>query len=103
MSPQEDPTITESEAPSAAIEEFAPESAAPNDESVVEEESPAEEAVVPATKSSKRPAQSWPHTFFPMNFGRSSGGSIAVANSFTTGKGNAVSHSVALGSGKHNQ
>lgn len=40
----------------------------------------------------------FPHTFFPMNFGRTSGGAIAVANSFSTGKGGAASHAVAYGS-----
>lgn len=56
---------------------------------------------VPATKGGKRPAQDWqPHTFFPMNFGRTAGGSIAVANSFSTGKGNAFSHAIAYGSRK---
>lgn len=39
-----------------------------------------------------------PHTFFPMNFGSTSGGAIAVANSFSTGKGGAASHAVAYGS-----
>lgn len=38
-----------------------------------------------------------------MKFGRTSGGSIAVANSFSTGKGNAVSHAIAYGGGKPNR
>lgn len=42
----------------------------------------------------------WPmHSFFPMNFGSTSGGAIAVANSFSTGKGGtATSHATAYGS-----
>lgn len=40
----------------------------------------------------------FPGTFFPMNFGSTSGGAIAVANSFSTGKGGAASHAVAYGS-----
>lgn len=42
-----------------------------------------------------------PHTYFPMHFAHSTGGSVAVANSFSTGKGNAYSHAVAYGSPKH--
>lgn len=43
--------------------------------------------------------QQWPNSFFPMNFGRTSGGAIAVANSFSTGKGGtATSHATAYGS-----
>lgn len=38
-----------------------------------------------------------PHTFFPMNFGNTHGGSLAVANSFSTSKGGAFSHAVAHG------
>lgn len=38
-----------------------------------------------------------PHTFFPMNFGSMKGGSVAVANAFSTGKGSAFSHAVAHG------
>lgn len=42
----------------------------------------------------------WPlNTFFPMNFGSTSGGAIAIANSFSTGKGGtASSHATAYGS-----
>ena len=39
------------------------------------------------------------NTFFPVNFGRTNGGAIAVANSFSTGKGGtATSHATAYGS-----
>lgn len=38
-----------------------------------------------------------PHTFFPIHFGRTTGGTIAVANSYNTGKGAALSHSEAHG------
>lgn len=42
----------------------------------------------------------WPmHSFFPLSFGNTSGGAIAVANSFSTGKGGAAtSHATAYGS-----
>lgn len=101
----EDPAFTELDSPSAAIEEFSPELApAVPTEAAAEEEAIEEEEVAPPTKGSKRPTQqAWPHTFFPMVFGRTSGGSIAVSNSYTTGKGNAMSHSVAFGNGKHNR
>lgn len=39
-----------------------------------------------------------PYSFFPVNFGRTSGGAIAVANAFSTGKGAARSHAIAYGS-----
>lgn len=95
----EDPA--EFDAPSAAIEEFAPEPVAADPTEVsAPEETGDEEAVVPAAKGSKRPAPQ-PHVYFPMSFGRTSGGSIAVANSYSTGKGNAVSHAVSYGNGKH--
>lgn len=38
-----------------------------------------------------------PHTFFPMNFGAMNGASLAVANGFSTGKGDAYSHAIAHG------
>lgn len=39
------------------------------------------------------------NTFFPVSFGKTSGGAIAVANSFSTGKGGtATSHAIAYGS-----
>lgn len=49
---------------------------------------------------SKSQRGQWPmHSFFPMNFGSTSGGAIAVANSFSTGKGGtATSHATAYGS-----
>lgn len=41
------------------------------------------------------------NTFFPVHFGKTSGGAIAVANSFSTGKGGtATSHATAYGSSK---
>lgn len=51
-------------------------------------------------KKPGRKQNSWPlNTFFPMNFGRTSGGAIAIANSFSTGKGGtASSHATAYGS-----
>lgn len=39
-----------------------------------------------------------PYSFFPLNFGDTSGGAIAVANAFSTGKGGASSHAIAYGS-----
>lgn len=38
------------------------------------------------------------YSFFPINFGRTNGGAIAVANAFSTGKGAARSHAIAYGS-----
>lgn len=38
-----------------------------------------------------------PYSFFPLNFGDTSGGAIAVANAFSTGKGGASSHAIAYG------
>lgn len=49
----------------------------------------------PGCKQNSRPF----NTLFPMNFGRTSGGAIAIANSFSTGKGGtASSHAIAYGS-----
>lgn len=46
------------------------------------------------------PAPSNPiHTYFPINFGNTNGGAIAVANAYSTGqKGGARSHAIAYGS-----
>lgn len=58
----------------------------------------------PSRKPSKRPtgaeAKPLPNgTFFPINFGGTAGGAIAIANSFSTGEGGtATSHAVAYGS-----
>lgn len=62
-----------------------------------------EEDVFPFVNRPKKPAKSDgaaypPYTFFPVNFGRTSGGAIAVANAFSTGKGAARSHAIAYGS-----
>lgn len=46
-------------------------------------------------------ADKHPHAFFPMQFGNMRGGSVAVANAFSTGKGSAASHAVAYGSSRH--
>lgn len=65
------------------------------------DEAPAQVAAdTPQRRPSKQAAPSPPHTFFPMNFGNSGGASIAVANSFSTGKGSAASHAVAYGNAK---
>lgn len=52
----------------------------------------------PASSNKKQTAAAAvPHTFFPMTFGSTGGGTVAVANSFSTGKGSAASHAVAYG------
>lgn len=56
--------------------------------------------IIPATKKGGKQAA---HTFFPMSFGRNmGGGSIAIANSHSTGKGSAASHAIAYGGGRKN-
>lgn len=62
-----------------------------------------EEEIVPVFPVFKK-GQRMP-TFFPMQFGSTSGGSIAVANSFSMGKGGAASHAIAYGGpgGKKNR
>lgn len=37
------------------------------------------------------------YTFFPVTFGRATGGTIAVANAYSTGKGAVRSHAIAYG------
>lgn len=65
----------------------------------------AEDDFVPFHKKRQQPArnggdQAAPaNTFFPVNFGSTNGGAIAIANSFSTGKGgSATSHAIAYGS-----
>ncbi|XP_039149461.1 translation initiation factor IF-2 isoform X2 [Drosophila simulans] len=57
-------------------------------------------AASPAGKPSKKPAAPLPAgTFFPIDFGGTNGGAIAIANSFSTGEGgSATSHAIAYGS-----
>lgn len=54
----------------------------------------------PIIKNKSKRTNEWqPNTFFPIHFGNTSGGAIAVANSFSTGKGGmATSHATAYGS-----
>ncbi|XP_055903319.1 uncharacterized protein LOC129939359 [Eupeodes corollae] len=55
-----------------------------------------------ASKAPAKPAAKAPlpvGSFFPINFGGTSGGAIAIANSFSTGEGgSATSHAIAYGS-----
>lgn len=43
------------------------------------------------------------YTFFPVSFGRAAGGTIAVANAYSTGKGAVRSHAIAYGSNGSSQ
>ncbi|XP_064544849.1 uncharacterized protein LOC135432896 isoform X3 [Drosophila montana] len=52
-----------------------------------------------AGKPGQKPAPLPAGTFFPVNFGGTTGGAIAIANSFSTGEGgSATSHAIAYGS-----
>lgn len=60
-----------------------------------------EDDIAPIHTKKQNPSQgSWPlHNFFPISFGSTSGGAIAIANSFSTGKGGtAASRATAYGS-----
>lgn len=62
-----------------------------------------EDDIVPVNTKQQQPSQdqgSWPlNSFFPISFGSTSGGAIAIANSFSTGKGGtAASRATAYGS-----
>lgn len=48
-------------------------------------------------KPSKNGGGSPIYTFFPVSFGRAAGGTIAVANAYSTGKGAVRSHAIAYG------
>lgn len=54
----------------------------------------------PTKSPSKKPSQQSPSgSFFPIDFGGTNGGAIAIANAFSTGEGgSASSHAVAYGS-----
>lgn len=41
--------------------------------------------------------QSPTYTYFPLNFGRTAGGTVAIANAYSTGKGAVRSHAIAYG------
>ncbi len=67
----------------------------------IENDENEEDDVVPADPKKQQPSQgSWPlNNFFPISFGSTSGGAIAIANSFSTGKGGtAASRATAYGS-----
>ncbi|XP_070141474.1 magnetosome-associated protein MamJ isoform X1 [Drosophila kikkawai] len=61
---------------------------------------PVKAAAPAGGKPSKKPAAPLPAgTFFPIDFGGTNGGAIAIANSFSTGEGgSATSHAIAYGS-----
>ncbi|XP_020816401.1 uncharacterized protein LOC110190342 isoform X1 [Drosophila serrata] len=61
---------------------------------------PVKAAAPAGGKPSKKPAAALPAgTFFPIDFGGTNGGAIAIANSFSTGEGgSATSHAIAYGS-----
>lgn len=61
---------------------------------------PVKAATPAGGKPSKKPAAPLPAgTFFPIDFGGTNGGAIAIANSFSTGEGgSATSHAIAYGS-----
>ncbi|XP_017042197.1 LOW QUALITY PROTEIN: translation initiation factor IF-2 [Drosophila ficusphila] len=61
---------------------------------------PAKAAAPAGGKPAKKPAAPLPAgTFFPIDFGGTNGGAIAIANSFSTGEGgSATSHAIAYGS-----
>lgn len=80
-----------------------------------EEEEEHEAPIAPTRRPARRPAAKKPAkagapskkeqkplptgTFFPINFGGTKGGAIAIANSFSTGEGgSATSHAIAYGS-----
>lgn len=65
----------------------------------VEAEDDEEDYEPSVTKAGRPSAAAQPWSYFPMHFGSTSGGAIAVANSFSTGKGGtATSHATAYGS-----
>ncbi|KAH8372273.1 hypothetical protein KR093_010877 [Drosophila rubida] len=60
---------------------------------------PAAKQPAAAGKPAKKPAPLPAGTFFPIDFGGTNGGAIAIANSFSTGEGgSATSHAIAYGS-----
>ncbi|KAH8419594.1 hypothetical protein KR222_008127 [Zaprionus bogoriensis] len=60
---------------------------------------PAVKKPVAASQPPKKPAPLPAGTFFPIDFGGTNGGAIAIANSFSTGEGgSATSHAIAYGS-----
>lgn len=67
---------------------------------VQEDDEEYEEDDVPffAKPQKRKNAGQSPYSFFPLHFGNTSGGAIAVANSFSTSKGGASSHAIAYGS-----
>lgn len=100
--PQENP-IFQADAPAPASDQaFAapnPIVKNPRKDVRVELEEDEEDGVVPYGRRGSQGQQQPHHTFFPVNFGSTSGGAIAIANSYSTGKGGtATSHATAYGS-----
>ena len=121
--PQEDaakPIEPESPAEKRVVQSPAPEPAAPTEQAILakttaaparkkkvrveldDEDDDDEEEFVPIRPQRPRKGSNGsypPYSFFPLTFGSTSGGAIAVANSFSTGKGgSATSHATAYGS-----
>lgn len=63
-----------------------------------EEEYEEDEVPFFAKPQKRKNSNQTPYSIFPLNFGNTYGGAIAVANSFSTSKGGATSHAIAYGS-----
>lgn len=104
------PTISYEPIPQKTKDSIAPSTATPAKPIVVQppknnieiDNNEDEDDIVPVNTKVQHPSRegSWPlNNFFPISFGSTSGGAIAIANSFSTGKGGtAASRATAYGS-----
>lgn len=72
-----------------------PDASTSNDNENEEEDD--DESFNPPKPNRKNGAGSPTYTFFPVTFGRTAGGTVAIANAYSTGKGAVRSHAIAYG------
>lgn len=96
---QEEPAIPTTIAPKKKVHIALdiPDASTSNDHDHDDENDEDEFNPVAPQKPNRNRGGSPTYTFFPVTFGRTAGGTVAIANAYSTGKGAVRSHAIAYG------